>query len=208
MPERMSNVQAVLLSRAIRAGWPHQRFDEATTDLWAQGLRALDPPLRFEDCEAAITRLVLQREFAGPAVIVEEVRRIRDDRLDRTEMPVPNTDPDDPIAHIAEIRALRTAIADGVFDRDRYVKGDITLSGYPARPAVTSGPEVSKPRAIEAATRSMFAAPPTPSPADFRQDRPLPPPTRTLSPEQLAVEERERARQLRALEAMMPGGTP
>lgn len=123
-----------------------------------------------------------------PGDVVAGIRAIRDDRLDRTELPVPNVDPDDPRAGNDEIRALRSAIADGVFDADTYRRGNVTLSGHPARRQLTTV-RVLKSRAIDAAAQTAFHAIPVP-------DIPA-----IVSTTAAAAQETSRSRQLAALVA-------
>ena len=200
MPERMTTEQAVLLARAMKAGWPHQKFDDLTVDLWSQALRNADPILGYRDCMAAIDVLVMERTFGGPEAIREAVRAIRGRRLAdaRIDTITPNTDPDDVVAYAAEIRAITAAAADGVLDIDAYVKGGITLSGYPPRPALTAA-EVSKPRAIEAAARNMFQPMLALTRADYEPVAPEVP--KTVDAGRAAAQEAERQRQLAALVA-------
>jgi hypothetical protein len=181
------------LCAAIAQSAPAQKFDDDTPAFWA----VLLEDVRYEDAREAVVRLLKRQPFVAPADIVAEVKVIRDDRLDRTELPVPNVDPDDPRAHLDEIRALRSAIADGAFDADAYAKGDITLSGHQPRPAITA--EVSKPRAVEAATRSAFRAVPAPTRDDYAAKAPDVP--ATVSPDLAAAQEAVRAASMAALVA-------
>ncbi len=200
MSERMTNVEVVKLSRAIRAGWPHQKFDEITTDLWAEGIRGVEPALSYENCYQAITRLVVHRTFAGPEAILEEVRRIRDDRIASTEPPLPNADPNNVLAYNAETAAIRAAIADGTFDAKTYQAGGFTLTGAPIRAAIEAG------SSAEEVTRQIrvsgvFRRPPSTLPVDYGTDPVVV--SKTVDPETAAAMERERTRQMALLEAMM-----
>lgn len=190
----MNNTETAKLCAAISQSAPAQRFDDDTPAFWA----VLLADVRYQDAREAVVRLLKRQPFVAPADIVAEVRVIRDDRLDRTELPVPNVDPNDPRAHLDEIRALRTAIADGVYDADAYAKGDITLSGHPVRPAI--GAEVHKPRAVEAAIRSFAAGTRVPAP-DRADTAPAVDVPATVPAEQVNRLEAERARQLAALAA-------
>lgn len=208
MADRMSNEQAVLIGRAIKAGWPHQKFDDATVDVWAQGLRHVNPPLCYADCETAVYRLVSKASFSGPADIVAEVRRIRDDRLQDIDPSTvtPNVDPDDHRAWLAEVAAIRTAIADGRFDRTAYEASGRALSGVRAVKAIGDG---RKPAELEGRV-SLGAARlalvtrrvPAPLPCDYEPYREPAMPVREYSDTELAAQEARRAASLLALKAM------
>jgi hypothetical protein len=155
--------------------------------------------LRFQDCiEAVKVHRRQSTDWLQVGHIRALVKQIRDDRIDRTEMPIPNVDPDDPAAGIDEIRALRKAIGDGTFDADAYAKGDITLSGHPARHAL-GGPEVSKQRGLEVAAQRVLRAIPPPSRDEEIRSRPMPSPT--VDATRAADQEAARSRQLAALVA-------
>jgi hypothetical protein len=91
--------------------------DTGTVAAWAMSL----DDIRFTDAEVAAVTLV-KRSHGRVAIadIRDEVRRIRDQRLADTEIPVPNADPSDVPAYNAELRRIYTAIADGTFDREAY----------------------------------------------------------------------------------------
>lgn len=196
MPDRMSNAQAVLLARAIKAGWPHQKFDDATVDVWAQGLRHAEPVLGYGDCEAAIYRLVTSANFSGPEAIKAEVRRIRDDRLKASgfDQITPNVNPNDVHRYRVELAALRVAIGDGGFDADTYRSSGRALTC--SRPVLAiEGPGGDRPDVSR-----VFHRPERPSAADYGtapvQIR------RTVDPAASEAMEAERCRQMAALEAM------
>jgi hypothetical protein len=204
--ERMTREQAVLLSRAIVAGWPHQKLDDATVDVWAQGLRFVDPPLRYADCEEAIYRLVTKAPFTGPEAVVTEVRRIRASRIDGEGdvKVIPNVDPDDGAAYRREILAIRAAIADKTFDADRYAASGVALTGGRQLKAIGDG---RKPRELEGRVSlhpdrlsGLVRSPERPSAADYGtspiQIR------RSVGRGDADRMEAERARQLVALESM------
>lgn len=216
MAERMTNMQAVLLARAIRAGWPHQQFDDGTVDVWAQGLRHVDPPLRYEDCEEAINRLVTRASFSGPADIVEAVRRIRAARVDEAHLATvtPNVEPKDTAAYQAEILALEAAAADGRWTAEfakAYQEQGLTLSGAPACKAIGSGrpgPDVDLRTLRDQQRRMARRRVPAPLPGNWTQPYTAPrAPVREYTPAELAAQEAQRAAALRALEERIKAET-
>lgn len=135
------------------------------------------------------------RDFLRPADLLAAIREIRNDRIDRTEMPVPNANPDDPAAYAAEYRALRLAIADGTLDGDRleaYRRGEISLTGRPALTGPMSDPNPETgPAIVREALRGQQEAAEAHSAAEAARAAAM-----------RDAEEAERARQLAALEAM------
>ena len=131
----MNATETARICDAISQIKPAQRFDTETPAFWAVILG----DIRYEDARQAVLNLGGRQQFIDPSDIITEVRRIRDDRVDRTEMPVPNASPDDPAGYAVEYRALRLAIADGTLAGDRleaYRRGEISLTGRP----VLTGP--------------------------------------------------------------------
>jgi len=203
----MNHTEVTKLCMAISQASPAQKFDDDTPAFWQVILEGV----RYEDAREAVVRLLRRQPFVAPADIIEMVGVIRADRLDRVALPAPNVDPDDARAYQAEMVAIREAIADGRFDADRYAAGGVTLTGVPARRSLTVAdvPELtSGPADVVAALDGMFRRPPAPTREDYqepvsRKARS----TRDLTPEQVALEEAERARQLAAMEALMAAGT-
>lgn len=108
---RMSNAEAVALTRYAKAACPQQAFDQYTPDAWADLLS----DLRFVDAQAALKAVVQRQPFVSPAEIRDEVKRIRRNRLD---MFGPMPDPPDEIGADPEgyrqwYRRAMTAICDG-----------------------------------------------------------------------------------------------
>jgi hypothetical protein len=84
-------------------------LEDTTTDAWHLLLADLD----VADVKAAVIRLGRQRSDIAAADIRAEVRAIREERLARNPLPLPDSDPDDPRRYRAELLALVTAIASG-----------------------------------------------------------------------------------------------
>lgn len=155
----MNATETARICDAISQIKPSQRFDTDTPALWAVILA----DVRYEDARQAVLNLGGRQQYIDPSDIITEVRRIRDDRIDRTELPVPNASPDDPAAYAAEYRALRLAIADGTLAGDRldaYRRGEISLTGRPALTGPLSDPDPTVGPAIvrEALDRQQAAA--------------------------------------------------
>ena len=202
MGKRMTNEEAVLLARAIKAGWPHQKFDIATVDLWAQALRKVDPPLPYADCLEAVDHLVVGESFTGPDDIKATVRRIRARRIEMAGVDriTPNVDPQDVAAYREEILAIAEAVADGRFNATVYQAGQVTLTGAPVRKAITAAPGEVVPHRVNLA-RVFPKIPPTLD-CDYGTS-PVVAIPKTVDPVKAAAMEAERKRQLALLEAMM-----
>ena len=187
----MNATETAKICDAISQIKPAQRFDTETPAFWAVILS----DVRYEDARQAVLNLGGRQQFIDPSDIIAEVRRLRDDRVDRTEMPVPNASPDDPAAYAAEYRALRLAIADGDLAGERleaYRRGEISLTGHPVLTGPMSPPNPETGPAIirEALERKRQA--------DAARDAAH----RAATAAAREAEEAERARQLAALEAM------
>lgn len=106
----MTPTQAVALCRLVKACCPQQQIDAYTPDAWGPLLE----DKRFEDCQLAVQNLAKRQPFISPSEIRDEVRRIRNDRLDRTELPTPPRHlADDPVAELAWRKEAIRAIGDG-----------------------------------------------------------------------------------------------
>jgi hypothetical protein len=195
------------LCRLIEGIVPAQKFTEDTPVFWAGVLR----DVRYADALEAVRRVPRRDGFIDPADIVDEVRSIRQQRLEAAgfDALTPNVDPELAGAYAAELRALRTAIADGALNDDdveKYRAGVFTVTGAPVRPMLTAE-EVSKPGVLEAASRSLFRRPPPPAPDEAHNADHRDTPPKTVGREQAEAMERERSRQLAALELMMGSET-
>ena len=184
----MNATETARICDAISQIKPAQRFDTETPAFWAVILG----DIRYEDARQAVLNLGGRQQFIDPSDIITEVRRIRDDRVDRTEMPVPNASPDDPAGYAVEYRALRLAIADGTLAGDRleaYRRGEISLTGRPVLTGPMSPPDPDTGPAIvrEALERKQLA--------DLARDAA----ERAAAEAARQAEEAERARQLEAL---------
>src|SRR6185437_11119173 len=99
-----------LLTRYVKACCPQQQIDEYTPDAWHDLLGDLS----LADCRAAVAEVAKRQPFVAPSEIRAEVRRIRDKRLQDTEIPPPPPELlDDPDAYSAALHAATVAIADG-----------------------------------------------------------------------------------------------
>lgn len=184
----MNATETARICDAISQIKPAQRFDTETPAFWAVILG----DIRYEDARQAVLNLGGRQQFIDPSDIITEVRRIRDDRVDRTEMPVPNASPDDPAGYAVEYRALRLAIADGTLAGDRleaYRRGEISLTGRPVLTGPMSPPDPDTGPAIvrEALERKQQA--------DIARDAA----ERAAAEAARRAEEAERARQIDAI---------
>ncbi|MFE5909628.1 hypothetical protein ACFQ6B_11165 [Streptomyces wedmorensis] len=107
--ERMLQAETAQLVALVAAMCPSMHLEDTTTDAWHLLLADLD----VADVRAAVTRLGRQRSDIAAADIRAEVRAIREERLARNPLPLPDSDPDDPRRYRAELLDLVTAIASG-----------------------------------------------------------------------------------------------
>lgn len=105
----MLPAETAQLVALVAAMCPSMHLEDATTDAWHLLLADLD----VADVRAAVTRLGRQRSRIEAADIRAEVRAIREERLARNPLPLPDSDPDDPRRYRAELLELVTAIASG-----------------------------------------------------------------------------------------------
>ncbi|MFF0200608.1 hypothetical protein [Streptomyces sp. NPDC005017] len=107
--ERMLPAETAQLVALVAAMCPSMHLEDTTTDAWHLLLADLD----VADVRAAVIRLGRQRSDIAAADIRAEVRAIREERLARNPLPLPDSDPDDPRRYRAELLALVAAIASG-----------------------------------------------------------------------------------------------
>ena len=88
----MTHKETVILARFVKAACPQQAIDKYTPDAWHDLLGDLD----LADCRTAATAVAKRQPFVAPAEIRAEVQRVRDDRIARALLPVPDVDPDKP----------------------------------------------------------------------------------------------------------------
>lgn len=106
----MTPSETVMLTRYVKACCPQQAMDEFTPDAWHDLLGDLS----LNDCRAAAAEVAKRQPFVAPSEIREEVRRVRDKRLQDTEVPPPPPELlDNPAAYQAALYAATVAIADG-----------------------------------------------------------------------------------------------
>jgi len=110
----MNPVEAVTLTRYVKAICPQQKFDEFTSDAWADVLVDVDA----DEARRAVIRLARRQPFISPAEIIAEITDVRAEAASDFQGPglpaeVPDADPDDPVAYIAALRAQRYRAADG-----------------------------------------------------------------------------------------------
>lgn len=110
----MNHTEVVILTRYVAAMCPAQKFDEYTPDAWFDVLG----DLRLEDARTAVANVARTQPFIAPAEIRSEVRRIRDDRLDRLEgFLIPPAELS-PTGYRDWLIDARKRIADGTFEPD------------------------------------------------------------------------------------------
>ncbi|MCZ0982635.1 hypothetical protein O1L60_37170 [Streptomyces diastatochromogenes] len=148
--ERMLPAETAQLVALVAAMCPSMHLEDTTTDAWHLLLADLD----VADVRAAVTRLGRQRSRIAASEIRAEVRAIREERLARNPLPLPDSDPDDPRRYRAELLELVTAIASG-----RRTPG-LRTPGRRAERVPAAAPSVHRP---------------SPRPREARPARPLPP---------------------------------
>ncbi|MEU5426903.1 hypothetical protein AB0H73_15040 [Streptomyces olivoreticuli] len=106
----MTEAETVMLARYVRALCPQQKFDEYTADAWHDLLAPYD----LNEARTAVARhIAAGNAFVAVGEIVTEIRKARNDRLDRhTEAEPPAGDLGDD-TYKAALLAERRAIADG-----------------------------------------------------------------------------------------------
>ncbi|WP_406729383.1 hypothetical protein WJ438_39465 [Streptomyces sp. GD-15H] len=107
--ERMTPTETAGLAALVAAMCPSIHLEETTTDAWHLLLADLD----VADTREAVIRLGRRQSHIDAADIRAEVHAIREERLARDPLPLPDTDPDDPHRYRAELLAIVTAIASG-----------------------------------------------------------------------------------------------
>ncbi|PRX90673.1 zinc finger domain-containing protein [Allonocardiopsis opalescens] len=102
----MTPSETVVLTRYVKALFPHQQIDEYTPDAWHDALADIDA----FDARTAVADLAKSCRFIGPADIVSRVRAIRNERLSRTPLPPPPPDARD---YQRQLQESIRRIADG-----------------------------------------------------------------------------------------------
>jgi hypothetical protein len=126
----MTNEEAAVLVRYVRAVCPQQRVDEYTADAWYDVLY----PFTIDEARAAIAAHVAAgNAFIAAGEIVASIRRTRADRMARHTDPTPKSDPDDVQAYRAELAANRLAVATGQQQPSQH-----ELTGGPMHPDVAA----------------------------------------------------------------------
>ncbi len=101
--------EATSLIVMVRAGCPGMEIVEGMPEMWQATL----DDVRLVDAQQAVVALVrASPRWIAPADVRGEVRRIRDDRLDRTPMPTPPLGLD-PAQGVVWRRDMLRRIADG-----------------------------------------------------------------------------------------------
>jgi hypothetical protein len=138
--------EAVILTRYVRAMCPQQKFDEYTADAWHNILNGYS----LDEARTAVDRhITAGHAFVAVGEIITEIRKARNDRLERhTEAEPPAGDTGDH-AYRAALIAERRAIAAG-YTEPRPV---------PALPPGSSEQPGGRARAVLAAIGSKIPAP-------------------------------------------------
>lgn len=107
----MTGTECVQLVAFIRARSPQTFLAEGTPDAWFIDLQAFD----LRAAQEAVVRLT--RRPGGNAIslgdLLAEIRKVRNELIEKAGDPVIDVDPDDTAAWIAALRAARKRIADG-----------------------------------------------------------------------------------------------
>jgi hypothetical protein len=178
---------------------------EADVDLWSAALNAAGVASRADAIQAVVGHFAESSEWLMPAHVVRGVKAIRKARVAAAEEAdglVPNVDPDDAPAFVAERRAILASAADGTLNAEAYAAGGWTLTGVPPRRPVgdltRATPEIAgRVKAIAATTRVPRA-----DLTDGGERPKVQRPPETVPPDAAAAMEAERDRQLAALERL------
>ncbi len=156
----MNATETSKLCRVIASLAPAQKFDDETPAFWSLVLA----DVTYADASEAVKRLARRIPFIGTADICAEVAVIRKARVQSAEAAdelVPNVDPDNAHAFIAERRAIMQAAADGVLDVAAYAAGGVTLTGVePRRPRAEIAADPERSAAMMRAAAAAMARPP------------------------------------------------
>lgn len=112
---RMTTAETAQLVALIASICPSTHLEETpeTTETTAKNWHPLLADLDAADAHEAVIRLGRRRHHIAAVDIRDEVRAIREERLARDPLPLPDADPDDPRRYRAELLAIVTAIASG-----------------------------------------------------------------------------------------------
>ena len=143
----MKPTETVVLTEYVKAACPQQakQMGEYTPDAWHDLLGDLE----LADCREAVIMVARRQPFVAPADIRAEVRRIREDRLARTQLPAPSPElAEQPGRYVQAIRAGVQRLADG----------------FAPPPAITGAPREDGPPDEYVAARKVLpdAEPPKP----------------------------------------------
>lgn len=106
----MNELEAVKITRYVRALCPQQKFDEYTADAWHDVLA----PYGFDDCKQAAAAVAARQPFVSPSDMVAEVKRVRAQRLDGfVYEPAADGSDNDPAVYLARRRAQIELVASG-----------------------------------------------------------------------------------------------
>jgi hypothetical protein len=191
------------ICRLIASLIPAQHFDDQTPLIWAAVLEGV----RFEDALEGLKALARTHAFISAKDVLDQVAVIRKSRMQAAEEAdglVPNVDPDDTSAFLAERRAILAAAADGTLDIASYEAGGWTLTG--AAPRRLAGSQTTVTRELAGRIKTIAEASRLPR-ADLSDGTERPKaqaPPREVDAAAADAMEAERDRQLAALEAAEP----
>lgn len=160
----MTYEEAVTLTRLIADACPEQRISDIAADSWKLVL----DDLPFDDCLAAVRRLIRTSSEVTPGDIRAAVSSTRTSRLEHYVVPAPPVDiADDPVRYLEYLRTMRRRVADGEVAavgsrRDRPF--------VDRRPPAMRGP-IPEPRPGYAAARDFLGRLPDLGDAWFKQAR-------------------------------------
>lgn len=99
-----------MLVRYVKACCPQQAIDEYTPDAWFDLLGDLSA----EDCLRAVRAITQRQPFVAPSEIRDEVRSIRNERLDSGLLPAPTSG--EPAEYIRQLKANAKRVGDGTIE--------------------------------------------------------------------------------------------
>jgi hypothetical protein len=105
----VNDLEAVVITRYVRALCPQQKFDEYTADAWIDVLA----PYTLDDCKRSAALIAGRQPFVAPAEIVAEVKKLRNARLEGFQYEPVDGD-DNPKVYLENYRAQRELVANGL----------------------------------------------------------------------------------------------
>lgn len=136
------------LLRRIAALGNGQAFTRDTGAVWAEALSTV----RLQDALEAVPRIARRSRYIDVLTIVQEVARVREERVEAQVLPTPNVDPDDVAGWAKEQQRIVTLVADGTWGERRlegYAQSGEVLTPGARKALGVGGPVRERPLALE-----------------------------------------------------------